>query len=326
MTPYPRHLGNRELLYRLDFRLFPHSRSSSIPVTLDFRQRFRLDEVTWTAKEELPLIASMHPSMRSADQAKPTRHGNRFFNVRPREFSLKQVLAWLSSVKDCEIAILPELTLPEPDALSASLRSAPADYPPLIVAGSAHASLITDEGRKIRVNESQVYLDGVRVHAHRKIHPLESRHFGTVELPHPLIEDITDDAGELIVLSGQHTRMAVVICADLNEQEIPRLLAAVGVNLLLVPVMTYSAGAFTGAVTSLASQCQAVCALANTDLRTSDARDPFLTLVAVPRATPFEQCRSYPARAEPRPPVVNGSAPRAVFDPNQPLPLEIQWL
>jgi hypothetical protein len=322
-TPYQPHLANRELLRGTCLKLFPYHRWGSVNVTLDFSHRSRLDEITWTAKGRLPLIASMHPSMRHGD-IDFKREGSSFFDVRPSHFSLQEVLTWLRSVKECEVAVLPELCLPKPDALAASLEATPSEYPPLIVAGSAHISR-TDGNQTVRTNESHIYLDGKPVSVHRKIHPLETRNFGDVRLDYPAIENITSNSGELLVLSGGHTRLGVVICADLNELEIPTLLEAAGVNLLLVPVMTHSAGAFTGAISALASHCQAVCAVINADLRTANVHTPFLALVSVPQAMPYEQCRSYPTAQEQRPPSIDGTAPRAIFDPNLPLPAKVDW-
>jgi hypothetical protein len=322
-TPFQPTLASRGLLEGLGYEFFRHAPTDAVKVTLDFRYRERLDEITWSGARRLPTVATLHPFLGDG-QLDFTQSGATFFDVRPKRWSLEEVLAWLRSVRDDhQIAILPELCLPAPDALARSLAEAPLDYPPLIVAGSAHVE-ITGDGETIRANESHVYLDGRPVNVHRKIHPLQTKKLGARLFKENIVEGITKEPKDLVVLSGEHTRLGVVICADLNEGSVPALLEAAGVNLLLVPALTYSAGAFNGAVCGLASRCQAVCVIVNAGLDGATSPGgrreppPFLVLASVPRPEPREQSESYRHPS-------NAPLPRGYFDPNRKLKRAMQW-
>jgi hypothetical protein len=322
VTPFQQTLGGRGLLRGLNYGFFRHSTTEAVRVTLDFRRRRRLDEVTWSGKRHLPCVATLHPFLGDG-HLDFSVSGATVFDVKPKRFSLEEVLDWLRSVRHHQIAILPELCLPCPDALGPSLAAAPSDYPPLIVAGSAHVRR-TSQAEPLCINESCVYLDGELVHVHHKLHPLETRRLGDSRFEDPISEGITDEPKDLVVLSGERTRLAVVICADLNDGLIPMLLEEAGVNLLLVPALTYSAGAFTGAVCGLASRCQAICVVANAGLEATTKPSgkanppPFLVLASVPRPEPQEQSRSYRDPSNP-------ALPRGVFDPNMNLAQAMFW-
>jgi hypothetical protein len=322
VTPVQQTLGNRGLLRGLGYELFRHASTEAVRVTLDFRWRKRLDEVTWSDKRRLPCVATLHPFLGDG-HLDFVDSGTTVFNVKPRRWSPDEVLDWLRSVRHHQIAILPELCLPSPDALGPQLAATPSEYPPLIVAGSAHIERPGEAG-PLRANESYVYLDGQVVHVHRKLHPLKTSTLGNRRFNAPISEGLTREPKDLVVLAGEHTRLAVVICADLNDNLIPKLLEEAGVNLLLVPALTYSAGAFTGAVSSLASQCQAICVVANAGLDATMSSDgktnarPFLVLASVPRPEPHEQVQSY---RDPSDSVL----PRGVFDPNQRLAHAMFW-
>ena len=321
-TPSAETLAKRGLLRGLGYQFFRHAATESIQVTLDFRHRDRLDSVTWSEALKLPLVATLHPPLGDG-QIDFTQQDSSFFDVKPKHWSLEDTLEWLRSVRHQQIAILPELSLPSPCALAASLAEAPCDYPPLIVAGSAHVRV---DGDAVRANESHVYLDGQPVTAHRKIQPLETQKLGARLFSQGLCEAITREPKDLVVLSGEHTRLAVVICADLNDSDIPGLLEATGVNLLLVPALTYSAGAFNGTVCHLASQCQAVCVVVNADLSATNdgpvgaTENPFLVLASVPRPDPQDQSRAYY-----RDPADRVGLPRGIFDPNIELDEAMCW-
>jgi len=326
-TPFQPGLASRGLLHGCGCEFFRHAATGSVPVILDFRHRERLDEITWSEARRLPSVATLHPFL-GEGHLDFNMVGTKIFDVRPKRWSPEEVLEWLRSVRGHQIAVLPELSLPSPDALAVSIAAAPADYPPLIVAGSAHVQRSGATGT-IRSNESHVYLDGQLVNVHRKIHPLQTRTLGAHRFARGISEGITNEPKELLVLSGQHTRLAVVICADLNDAQIPMLLEAAGVNLLLVPALTYSPGAFNGAICGLASRCQAVCVVVNASLDGAAAAGsekrgatpivggahdpPFLVLASVPRPEPEEQSRSYPHPSHPARP------PRGTFDPNRKL-------
>jgi hypothetical protein len=320
-TPSQEKIGSRDLLAPTGYEFFRHQRNDYVSATLDFGHRDRLDAITWSAKRQLPTVATLHPLL-DHEHIDFTVSGDTFFDVKPKRWSLEDVLAWLRSVGELEIAVLPELCLPTPDALSTSLAEAPSEYPALVVAGSAHVRH-TDGDKTINANESHVYLDGQLVHVHRKVHPLHVDKLGDRRFERALSEELTPEPKELVILSGEHTRLAVVICADLNEAPIPTLLEAAGVNLLLAPSLTYSAGAFNGAICGLASRCQAVCVVVNACLdeftdKDGNKRQPFLVLASAPRPEPQEQSMSYRHPSDTPP-------PRGAFDPNRTLDRAMTW-
>ena len=183
------------------------------------------------------------------------------------------------------------------------------------MAGSAHV----DDG-VVRANESRIYLDGVLASTHRKLHPFATKHLGGERFEEPMVEDLTRERKTLTVLAGEHTRLAVVICADLNDALIPALLEQARVNLLLVPALTPSAGAFNGALCGLASRCQGASVVVNAELDAlPDGRIP------VPRdgrgsaAGTSRQSAEYPANG------TGGRGTVAVVDLNEGLDAALTW-
>jgi predicted amidohydrolase len=227
-------------------------------------------------------------------------------------------LALLAQAKGegADIAVLPELSLPDPGALQKGLEANPENYPPLVVAGSAHCSTGTAAGDEIRSNESRVYLDGKCVAIAHKHHPFVTKDLLGEPYPEGISEDLTGEQKTIMVLSGSRTRIAVVICADLNDLQIPQLLVAAGVNLLLVPAMTEKIGSFNAPLSAIAGHCQGICAIANT--RWGDAGKPFLCMVSVPREDPTQQSVALPPKGAP-------ASQLAIFDPNERLPGAVSW-
>jgi predicted amidohydrolase len=316
-------LAAGHLLHGLAYKIFEFSAQGPARVVLDYTHRDRLDEITWTRDHRLPRIATIHPFLGA--QAIEIAHntGTAFFGVRPKNWNREALLAKLCALSTVPIAVLPELCLPVPDALEEALAEEPSAYPALVVAGSAHVTVPAAPGLKeVRANESHIYLDGHRVAVHRKIHPFKTRHLGGHNLA-AREEGITREVKTITVLSGEHTRLAVVICADLNDETIPGLLEGAGVNLLLVPAMTGGAGAFNGAICGLASRCQAVGVIVNAGLdpRADDEDDarPFLIMASVPRPEAEAQARSYRDHAHRRTAI-------GIIDPNEELETAMQWL
>ncbi|HWK28400.1 MAG TPA: hypothetical protein VNS09_17680 [Solirubrobacter sp.] len=310
-TPHHPTLRRLDLMYPLAFALFepPHVNAE---VVLDYTVRDRLDALTWSDRKQLPRVATLHPVLTSERLTIGEIGEDTFFGVTPSAWDLEALLAQLHSVRDVEIAVLPELCLPTAGALDDALSAEPARYPPVVVSGSAH---VVEGGT--RANESRVYLDGRHVATHRKIVPYATKTLDGRTFAQPVAEAITGERKRVTVLSGTHTRLAVVICADLNSLTIPGLLEQAGVNLLLVPALTPSAGAFNGALCQLASHCQAVSVVVNAELAHDDDGDtPFLVMAAVPR--PTQQSRVYPDALGQR-----GSV--GVVDPNQPLDRALTW-
>jgi hypothetical protein len=312
-TPHASTMTHGHPLSPYPFELFPFSSGGTVRVVLDYTYRARLDALTWdAATRHLPRIATIHPALGKNDLAIGTPPTSEtFFDAGPKAFSLPDLLDQLHAAREkgIEIAVLPELSLVPDNGLGEALAAAPpGHYPALVVGGSAHVRETLSNGRPVRANESLIYLDGVVVARHRKIHPYVLKdERGRRE------EDLTGEPKTIQLLSGTHTRLAVVICADLNDGPIQMLLQAAWVNLLLVPALTDGLGAFVGAASSLASSCQAIAVIANGARPPMPNPDgpvqPFHALVAVPRSDPQDQVRMHVAPRGPLP-------ARGTFNPN----------
>jgi hypothetical protein len=314
-TPLPERLNSNDLLGGYGHRLFEFSAGEAVQVVLDFAARSRIDELTWSGEERLPRVATIHPQDCGALEVR-TRTESEFFDAGPAEWRPEEVLSLLRQVADVEIAVLPELSLPSPAALEREMSQNPAEFPGLVIAGSAHVR-VQDGSRAVRANETRIYLDGKDVGSHRKCHPYIASKLEGKKLPQPLGEAITAEQKKITVLSGEYSRLAVVICADLNDQYIPQKLIAAGVNTLLVPSFTPKKGSFSGPIADLAARCQGVSVIANAP--PDEAAAPFHGMVAVPRPNPAEQSAAYPHPEGPQPTRI------AVFDPNEPIQSAIQW-
>lgn len=302
------------LLAPLAWTLFGFARAEGPGVVLDFSHRERIDELTWTGHRRLPLIATVHPPIGDLGH-RLTRPG-RFFDVRPLHPDPQWLFDRLASVGDAQIAVLPELCLARPDELQAGLAADRDSYPPLVVAGSAHVR-IGSGSDEVRANESRIYLDGEHVATSRKQLPFKTKALGGVTYEEPLREDLSDEPRPLTVLSSTHTRLAVVICADLIDARIPSRLVAAGVNLLLAPAMTPKAGSFETTVEEISGRRQGVSAIAN--LRLSEAGKPFLCMLGTPRADREARLATLTGAAAPAPPDI------AFFDSHAALPGAVEW-
>ena len=99
------------------------------------------------------------------------------------------------------------------------------------------------------------------------------------------------------MLAATHTRLAVVICADLLDEKVPNHLVAAGVNLMLVPAMTKKPGSFETTVEDISGRCQGVSAVVNP--RFGADGKPFLCMLGNPRAIRAERLASLTAAAPP---------------------------
>jgi len=326
--PLPDHLGshctttlstlnNTSLLAPLPFDLYGHFASEQVRVVLDFAHRDRIDELTWTENDGLGRIATIHPKGSGDLDEIPTEDG-RFFGVRPRDWEPEAIENLLEAARreKANVAVLPELSLPAPGELESAIKSKREEFPPIVVAGSAHV-VEGGGGNQVRANESRIYLDGRLVAMARKHHAFTTDEINDKKYEKPLREDLSRGQKTIMVLSGRHTRFAVAICADLQERDIPGLLVDAGVNLLLVPAMTQKIGSFNAALCDIAGYCQGVAAVANT--RWGDDGKPFLCMCAVPQEEPEKQSAALRGDGRSPAPVL------AIFDPNQPLPGAVRW-
>lgn len=318
-TPHWRTESRGTLLDPLPFELYPYDARNSVQTVLDFRCRDRLDEVTWLDRQRLPRIATVHPGQHDSELEVGVKGPPAFFDVRPRDLPPEQLLEPLKAI-EAEIVVISELSLATPDALETHISEHWRDLPPLIVAGSAHIRGIEADGTELRANESRTYLEGKLILAHRKIHPYAIRTHaedGLIEIR----EDLQASRKVLRLLSGEHTRLGVAICADLNDHEIPRRLDAAGVNLLLVPALTDGLGSFQGVFGDIASRFQGVAVMANGARSLNPAEEdepPVLILAAVPRSD-GEQTRVIRDPCLARPVV-------AIVDTNLPLSGAVSWV
>lgn len=307
------------LLEGLGHRIFEHSPEQTTPVVLDFSKRDQIDEITWRNNETangrpcLPRVATIHRCLGKDDLEVLTITPDWFFDARPRAFDREEVLTALREVGDIPIALLPELSVPAADVLATALEADPDAFPDIVVAGSAHA-----RDGAVRTNEVNLYLKGEQVLRHRKIHPYATKSIGDSTFSRALPEGLTTERKQINVLAGRHTRLAVLICADLNDDILPDLLHHAGVNFLLVPTLTPSEGSFNGAVCRLSSYTQAITVVANGVLDShATGERPFLVLVGTPRPTPDEQ--SYTAQTQTDGPVTG------VLDLNRPRATAVTW-
>ena len=292
-TPPFSTLDHTQLLRKTRFRLWEHPTGGDPRVRLDYRWRDELDSATWDEDAGTPRVrvASVHPHADVVEfDFKIYRHW--WFDVRPKRPDPGAFLSHLevAADNDADIAILPELSMQKPDALKKELASDYGKYPPLVVAGSAHVRT-RENGAEVRANESHAYVNGIPLLAHRKCHPLEFE-FAPPDVPKPrrMPEGLTEEPKVLTFPSGRRTRAAVVICADLNEPQIPHLLESAGVNLLLVPAMSARLGAFSTAVSQIAGHCQGYTVIVNGAPPPSKrGSDPFAIFTGVPESSPKRQ-------------------------------------
>ncbi len=326
-TPHHTTLKKGTLMEDLPYTLFDHSAKRAIHVELDYGSRGRLDDLTWLEEGRLPRIATVHPPIeRDGIDSQASAESGSFFDVRPRHWNLDEVLAQLEDVAgQAEIAVLPELCMPGAavEPFGQALAAAPERYPPLVVAGSAHVRQPGGSGsREIRTNESRVYLDGRQVAVHHKVHPFATKMLGVSMSGGPLLEAITPGPKKITVLAGRFTHLAVVICSDLVDFDVPRLLNLAAVNLLLVPSLTFEQGSFNGAICDLASYRQGICVIVNANLdrlaKTRRSR-PFRVMAAAPEPDNRRQSRSFPSWIGPR-------RSLGVLDPNRGLRRAMRWV
>jgi hypothetical protein len=162
-----------------------------------------------------------------------------------------------------------------------------------------------------------IYLDGVRIGAHRKCHPFVTNELEGKKLSAPVTEALSSEQKTITVLAGDHARLAVLICADLIDDRIPQKLIAAGVSTLVVPSFTPKKGTFNGTIADLASRRQAVAVIANAPPQ--NAGSPFHLMAAAPRPDPAEQTTTFPRPGE-------EPSELAIFDPNKNFDEALLWV
>lgn len=286
-------LGNE--LYRIYDRQAPDVDSGPpyLQVSLDFSDRVTLDEATWDAAGQRPPdMATVHPHAPAAfDLSTVQNHVNEWwFGVTPDPCDIPRIIDGLAVAKDrgAWCAVLPEVSLPFSRALSEQLADRNNELPRVVVAGSAHERHPTGPDAEERANRSVVYLDGGELFHHDKTHPFYTDVFS--QDPKVRMPEGINTPRRLVIASGDTTRLAVVICADLHAEEVLSALVQLCVNLLLVPALTPDEGAFARAAANVAAN-QGLSLMANGTMPgdLAPARPAFLNLVGVPRADPGHQ-------------------------------------
>ncbi|HEX7245806.1 MAG TPA: hypothetical protein VF245_09605 [Solirubrobacterales bacterium] len=324
-TPHYRTLGNGQALTELPFRLYNRSAGDHVRVELDFRHRAQIDQLTWLNEKGLPKIATMHPVVDSSTYGIEPIGDSQFFDVTPKCWDLEETAGQLRRIAadGIEVAVLPELCLPSPDALEQTLAECPEEFPALVVAGSAHLREPNPSRTKeIRANESRVYLRGERVAVHRKFHPVKFEELGGFKFDRKREEALTREPKTITVLAGERTHLAVLICADLNDDRIPEILISAGINLLLVPSLTPHPGSFNGAICDVACYSQGVAAVVNAELNGADPdrEGPFFAMAAVPRSKARSQSEEFRPDPDAARPAIG------VIDLNRPLSAAVSWM
>lgn len=278
---------------------------------LDYTFRDRVEEICWPKTGQvirdkrvhrLPSIATVHPFTGDEMASPDVMAQGRFFGVHPKtgpdgpsaQDNARRVTDLLAEIgAAADIAIVPEFALHSPDALETALDDGQ-QRPPIIVAGSAHCS---SDG--IDANTSITYLDAVPILKSSKRYPFVYRVAQsnlcppadptTIEatggVTHMLsyTEQITPCEEVMRFVSSDSTRLAVVICSDLNSVELFGVLNAAGVNLLLCPAWTPKVGTFAGALEGLAAYSQCLSVIANTPGHPSAPQNPFWAISMTPR-------------------------------------------
>lgn len=324
-TPHHLTLSLGQSLMKLPYRVFNRSAGDQVRVVLDFSQRERIDELGWSGQGRLPKIATVHPAIGKETVGFELVGDEQFFDVSPKQWDGEALLERLRQAKldGAEIAILPELCMPCPDAIAVDLAEAPGEYPRLVIAGSAHVRETSTAGsHEIRANESRIYLDGEQVAVHRKFHPFEFKSVGAIELDRRRSEALTGEQKTMTILAGERTRTVVLICADLNDDRLSDVLISAGVNLMLVPSLTPSPGAFNAPICDIACYCQGVGAIANVELDGVEPGEerPFFAMASAPHPRSGWQSHEYVPEGEVARPAAG------LLDPNLPLKRALKWL
>jgi predicted amidohydrolase len=299
LTPFISTPLAETVLWDTKFGLYGRKPESPLHVVLDYRHRTAIDRYTWSDPDDDTLehetwgpvaMATVNPYASVHDISWKENDAD-WFCVKPKHFDKEGVLRQLEAAASHEsspaaIAVLPELSLPHPTTLAQALRDGWEKYPRLVVAGSAH-----EERDGKQSNVSCTYFQGVEVLRHSKHQRLHLKKSNGDGYP----EALSDGTGVLTMLSGSSARLAVVICADLQNDDIVECLETCGANLVLVPSMTPGMGGFKRPVAGSASRNQGVTLVANTVApRSKNPQHQFLAYLGLPLQDPQRSDESFP--------------------------------
>lgn len=179
------------------------------------------------------------------------------------ERNLERVRRILATVGDAAICLLPELCLA--DGQIEQVEEMIPVGPSVVFAGSAH---VETEGRKRNVG--YLWFDGRWFH-HHKFRPYSQG---------DRMEPIVTDPAELQIVVTDRWTLSFVICKDLLPRETARLLADLGVRVVLVAACSEKLQDFVAAAEQITTYSQGIVLIANT---TGDP-EAASTLLAEPSA------------------------------------------
>jgi predicted amidohydrolase len=190
-----------------------------------------------------------------------------FFDVRPAGGEAEQTarcleLLELAAAHDCRVVVFPELSVPRAtvDAMGKWLGAQ--DRVELVVAGSRH--------RKARRggwhNESQILFAGWRERRHHRKFRAFSFHDSDGEARVKRAEHLAAAPARVRAFLSPSWTLVVLVCKDLVVEPVPRLLAELRANLVLVPALTFKMDAFRTAAADVATWAQGVALVANAAL------------------------------------------------------------
>jgi len=206
-----------------------------------------------------------------------------FFDVRPLAGDADQgarciALLELAAAHRCRVVVFPELAVPK-GALEAMARWLSAqDQVELVVAGSRH--------RRARGgawhNESQILFAGWRERRkHRKFRPFafhDADGDGRVRRS----EHLAASPARIRAYLSPAWTTVVLVCKDLVVEPVPRLLAELRANLVLVPALSFKMDAFRTAACDVATWAQGVALVANAALAARPRGTRSEVVVALP--------------------------------------------
>lgn len=299
-------------------------------VRMNFRSREELDRACWIGDPPgFPSVALVYPYADGSQIRTPPDEVNLrdgwWFGSGPttNAWGSADILRQLMDSKRqvatprCQVALLPELSLPTPDAMETLVRAHWSEIPELVVLGSAHARTVSED-HESRSNESVVYLRGIELFRHCKRHPFSTKAFSP-EGGYVLSEGLSPQE-HFSLASGTMTRLSVLICVDAMDSTLVDGLKELGVNFLLIPALSPAIGSFNLAPVSISAACQGLCVIVN-GVPPGDTEEPlFVCMASVPESDPTKQTHVYYLPEGVSLPAV------AILNPNINLRAAISWL
>lgn len=300
-------------------------------VKMNFQSREELDHACWIDDPpSFPSVALVYPYADGSQIRTPPDEVNVserwWFGSGPTDkaWSTADILRQLKYSKSqqltshpCQVALLPELSLPSPDAMETLIRAHWSEIPELVVLGSAHARTASED-YEFRSNESVVYLNGVELFRHCKRHPFATKSFSTVE-GHLLSEGLSPPE-HFSLASGTLTRLSVLICVDAMDSTLVDGLKELGVNFLLIPALSPEIGSFNLAPVSISTACQGLCIIVNGVPPGETEKPLFVCIASVPESDPNRQINVYYLPEGVSLPAVG------ILNPNVSLQTAMSWL